>query len=198
MNNEDVFNEFEKQLSGDWEEIKREIEEKEIEEKDRIPKRMDVPSYKDFYNFLYDILINKKTNVNYHKDIYKMLNRILYPSHEEMMPKSFEKIWKLFCDPVEYKIVLSKCNICKNEHEILYKDLDYYDKYFRYRYNLEMERERERERESKINRVFCPNCGLILMHFNNCEILGIFNTKIEKDIPKRSKYMEERGYDIKY
>jgi len=199
-NQNNILDDIESDINGDWINIQKSIQasikeekekekEKEIKEEIKNPNRIYFPNFKEFY----EVIIRIYENISYGCDLNylrSMLGEILRRSSEKM-PTSFHKIWEMFCNPSEYRYTTVKCNRCGDVFDILFKE-----DYHRVLYTGEIGTDNSYA-TIKTKIIYCYSCGERIAHFNECSVMGIYK---HFHVDKRKyeiNYMEERSNGFK-
>jgi hypothetical protein len=172
----DFLSELENDVSVSWSEIaKRVNDENRKKEKKKLTEnksKIDFPDFDHFYSLLIDIIQARdipkdRSDINY--SIRELIARIFrYRNTSSKMPKGFNKLWSMFCNPREYDSVNgTPCSYCGNRWDIFYKQKELERRDF-------MTIDRWEETYTfKEERVMCPTCGNTIIVFRDCEVLGI-------------------------
>ena len=188
---DDFLSDLEEELGGDWKEIQKSIQDKEQEEQLKAnPQRFMFPNFQEFYELLLRLF---KEHRHESRDLHRLLISVFH-SHrnEDPMPKAFDKVWEIFCNPHEYECATGiACRNCKSRWDVMFSR----DQVRRIPQFLE---DRMAEMYMEQTRVLCPKCGVQILNLATSEVVGVFKhvhvDEKEEYRPNRS-YMGERGYD---
>ena len=175
-NDENFLSDIEDDIFGDWEKIQKKIRNKEHEKKVmENPQRLDCPDFMEFYKILLRIL----QSWDFHNPEPKLLmdlNSLLRMVFIEIddwpnpLPKSFHRIWEMFCNPRFFKCELNQvCPSCNKSWDIFFKqnlpkvhqDLMDYNQIDMY---------------VETSRVACPDCGYQMKAFMGRKVMGVFRS----------------------
>lgn len=196
--NDNLLNDIEFDLDKDWSQLEEENTAKKIKvEEKRIrdyiiknPQGLDI-SYRRFYETLYRIFNSRDGNGNHAMyDLQEMLSRIFSHQKSAPLPRGFEEVWDMFCDPRRYKCISDiKCNRCSNIYDII-------SQFHQHIPSLENRYEYE-NRHIENERILCPTCGNSLLNLHGYKLKGIFKHENRNDYRimeiERMK-MQERMY----
>lgn len=183
--NGNLLNDLELDLDKGWGQLEEENSAKiEKAERKKIsdyiknnPKRLDI-SYKRFYETLYRIFYERDGDANHAMyDLREMLGRIFSDHRSDPVPKGFEEIWSMFCNPRKYKCMADiRCDSCSNSYDIISKFHSYVPQPEARRYGYES------QRYIKTESILCPKCARPLFNLHGYELIGIFKHKNENNI----------------
>jgi hypothetical protein len=187
--NDDFLSDLESDIDGDWEEIQKKIKDKEYEEHlNNNPQRFFYPKFKDFYRVLVGFFRSwdgQSDNTMFH-DLHMMLRHVFYYKDDHPMPRSFDRIWEMFCNPREFACKTEiNCKQCSKVYDIFYKNN-----------NIKIDRfsgvlEQQELQYISIN-VLCPSCGYHMQSIVGGELFGIFKHE------HNYENMGERGNESKF
>lgn len=197
MNDDNFLSDLESDIDGDWKDIQQKIKDKEIEEETielmENPQRFMFPSFKEFYVILCNILQSwrgsRDLNIETMEALHKLLRGVFYchdTNHKEVMPKGFDKIWKIFCDPIEYECKDISCNYCRKEYNIFYQKegrrrISYFEDHYQETMQL------------KVNNVYCYKCGGLMARVSG-NVVSVF----ESDHDGEKKYVNESEFRVNF
>jgi hypothetical protein len=136
------------------------------------PQRFHFPKYEDFFNILFRIFksFDGRDLDNYALSDLHVLIRSIFYNHKDPMPKAFDRVWEIFCNPRDFKCHTGiRCEKCNEIYDIL---IEYDDKPRTYEYDRLVIQE-----EIYINhcRVACPSCGYDILHLTGAKLVGVFS-----------------------
>jgi len=176
---DNLLSDIESDLDKDWGQLEEEKTAKEIaaaeeEIKDYIknnPQRLNI-SYRDFHETLFRIFDSRDADIAMY-DLQVLLRRIFSNHRDDPLPKGFEEIWNMFCNPREYKCISDvRCESCNNSYDIISQFQQpqryEYETYSQFIYgNQHIENEG----------ILCPTCSHSLLNLHGYKLIGIFKHK---------------------
>lgn len=190
-NDDNILSDIEDDIFGDWKNIQKQIKDKEFETKAmKNPQRLDCPDFMEFYKILLQILQSwdfdnpePRLLLNLHSLLRMVFNDI--EDWPNPLPKSFHRIWELFCNPRFYKCELNqKCQCCNKSWDIVFKQNlpRVYD-------NLLDGGDRNADMYAETTRISCPDCGYPMRSYMGRKVVGIFRSVHDGEMMK--------GHDIR-
>lgn len=174
--NDNLLNDIELDLDKDWSQLEKENNAKKLKAKkarfrDSIiknPQRLDI-SYRRFYETLYKIFDPRQGEYNYAMyDLREMLSRIFSNHHSDPLPKGFEEVWEMFCNPRKYKCITDvRCDRCSNIYDII-------SQFNQHVPSLENRRYEYETQYMENERILCPTCGNSLLNLHGYKLKGVF------------------------
>lgn len=195
---DDFLADLEADIGGDWKEIQKSIQNKEDEEEYKKlkanPQRINFPKFRQFYEVLLDIF---REGIPENRNLHRLLVSIFHNHrNEDPMPKAFDKVWEIFCNPHKYRCATGvACKNCRNRWDVMYRN-----EQVRIRSYPRFIEDRIMQEEMYLphTQVACPSCGCVILNITSSEVSGVFKhvhvDEREEHRPNRS-YMGERGYD---
>lgn len=159
---EDVLNDLEDLVDGNWQDIFEEYKSEERKKELAEPVIPAFPSYDEFYETLLNSL--NDPNISYH--VSSLIHRVLR-HQDRKKSSSFDNIWSLFCDPSRANQQEEVCNHCGREQTIVWINSSY---------NIDWStRAMDSVQEISVERtpVFCINCGGSF-HYVVGKLVGVF------------------------
>ena len=161
MKSDELLDDLEDFLDGDWSEIHEDFKNEEYKKTIAKPVMPDFPNFREFY----DILVSMVGN----KDIPPILEFIIHRftrNRDRLATPAFENVWEFFADPRTYGTAETTCQQCNRKYEIAYK------KESMPRVSIDRwNQETSHELRSEV--VACPNCGRPMLHVAG-KVVGIF------------------------
>lgn len=200
--NVDVLSDIEADISGNWGDIHKNIQEKKqakkqkeiIKELGENPRRMDFPNFSKFYEIMFRLCT---TGSEYEmKNLRDYLREIMFKNSNEKMPLAFDHIWNAFCNPREYQCETGiYCQYCKNRWDIFCKRMRMMP------INITHSGDYSNVNELSVLRVNCPTCNNSIASLATDEIFGIFkHIHVDEAEEYKGEYRREnvrekfRGY----
>lgn len=189
VNEDDFLSDIEKDIEGDWQEIRKKILDKQEEENILAnPQRMELPRYEDFYKILFKIFRSfdgHSIDNEALRDLHVLIRSIFY-NHENTnpMPNAFERVWEIFCNPRKFECKTGiRCEKCYERYDILLER----DDHPRPNWQDGM---RGNSMYMSHCRITCPSCGYDILHLAGAKLAGVFN---HVHINENEEYKKPRG-----
>ena len=161
MKNDNLLDDLEGFLDGDWSEIHEEFKNDEYKKTIAEPVVPDFPNFKEFYELLVSLVGNP--------NVPPMLEFVIHRftrNRERLATPAFENVWEFFADPRTYGTVETTCESCRRRFEVAYKKESIP--------RVSVDRwSQEVSHEWKSEVVACPNCGRPILHVAG-RVVGIF------------------------
>ncbi len=191
--NDDFLSDLESDIDGDWKEIQKKIKDKEYgEHLKNNPQRFFYPKFIEFYRVLVDFFRSwdGQNDNTMCRDLHMMLRHVFYYKDDHPMPRSFDRIWEMFCNPREFVCKTEiNCRQCSKVYDIFYKNIQtnirMFDRFGGH--------EHQEEYVSTIN-VLCPSCGYHMQSIMGAELFGIFKHEHDyENIGERYDCVNQEG-----
>lgn len=115
MSKDDPLNDLEDFIDSDWKEVVKKFQDEEYKKEISEPVIPNFPSYGEFYQTLVELV----TKENIPPRLGYMIHRII--AHQDRkVSESFDKLWSLFCDPLRFVRIGTRCPTCDHPQEIVY------------------------------------------------------------------------------
>ncbi len=161
MKNDELLDDLEDFLDGDWTEIHEDFKNEEYKKKIVEPVVPDFPNFKEFY----ELLVSMVGSPNMPPMLEFLIHRFTR-SREKKATPAFENVWEFFTDHRSYGTVEETCQGCRKRYEVAYKKESIP--------RVSIDRwSQETSHELRSEVVACPNCGRPMLHVAG-KVVGIF------------------------
>lgn len=126
---ENLLDDIEKDISGDWEELQKERNQKlhDLKEKEYLeylkihPQKIDFPNFSEFHNLMVKIYESYYNNKYAMKCLVTDLLSKYFSNntYKNEASKSFEYVWSLLCDQYNYHMSQCRCNRCNITFDVI-------------------------------------------------------------------------------
>jgi hypothetical protein len=169
----DLLSDLEADLTGDWKKIQEDIQDKEHEEwVKNNPQRWNLPSFREFYHIMLRLF---REGFSHDNHLHRLLVGIFHNHrNEDPMPKAFDNIWSIFCDPHRYSCATGvACRNCRSRWDVMYEK----DRMYHRPLRVGDFRDMHMQHTLREERVSCPRCGHGLLNITSSFLPGGKNFK---------------------